>query len=160
TEITEASRFAAVGYAAVMFDAVGGGDVAARTVARWSGRALDPEIAAVFADAPGELLAVSSPEDLQGAVIDAEPGPRRRSGGEAAFDGALAGSGDAADLKSPWFPGPSRGVAALARAAAGLTSPADATAAYRAGLLHDLGRVAVPAGVWERPGPLRAQEWE
>src|ERR1700732_1340989 len=56
-EVAEASRFAAVGYAAVMFDAVGGADVAARTVARWSGRALDPEIAAVFADAPGELLA-------------------------------------------------------------------------------------------------------
>jgi hypothetical protein len=37
-----------------MFDAVGGGDVAAATVARWSGRALDPEIAAVFTDGPGE----------------------------------------------------------------------------------------------------------
>jgi HD-GYP domain-containing protein (c-di-GMP phosphodiesterase class II) len=29
---------------------------------------------------------------------------------------------------------------------------------YRAGLLHDLGRVAVPTGVWERPGPLRHEE--
>jgi HD-GYP domain-containing protein (c-di-GMP phosphodiesterase class II)/DNA-binding CsgD family transcriptional regulator len=159
-EVAEASRFAAVGYAAVMFDAVGGGDVAARTVARWSGRALDPEIAAVFTDAPGELLAVSSPDDLQSTVTDAEPGPRRTFRDEAALDQALAGFGDAADLKSPWFTGHSRGVAALARAAAGLTSPADATAAYRAGLLHDLGRVAVPAGVWERPGPLRAGEWE
>jgi hypothetical protein len=37
-EVAEASRFAAVGYAAVMFDAAGGGDAAARTVARWSGR--------------------------------------------------------------------------------------------------------------------------
>jgi hypothetical protein len=46
TEVAEASRFAAVGYAAVMFGAVGGGDVAARAVARWSGRALDPVIAA------------------------------------------------------------------------------------------------------------------
>ena len=43
-----------MGYAAVMFEAVGGGDVAAQTVARWSGRALDPAIVAVFADAPGE----------------------------------------------------------------------------------------------------------
>ena len=85
-EVAEASRFAAVGYAAVMFDAVGGGDVAARTVARWSGRALDPEIAAVFTDAPGELLAVSSPDDLQSAVTDAEPGPRRTFRDEAALD--------------------------------------------------------------------------
>jgi HD-GYP domain-containing protein (c-di-GMP phosphodiesterase class II) len=160
TEVAEASRFAAVGYAAVMFDTVGGGDVAARTVARWSGRALDPEIAAVFAGAPGELLAVCRPDDVWAAMVDAEPGPRCAFRDEAAFDEALAGFGDAADLKSPWFTGHSRGVAALARAAAGLASPADATAAYRAGLVHDLGRVAVPAGVWERPGPLRAEDWE
>jgi hypothetical protein len=118
TEVAEASRFAAVGYAA----------------------------------------AVSSPDDLQSAVADAEPGPRRTFRDEAALDEALAGFGDAADLKSPWFTGHSRGVAGLARAAAGLASPADTTDAYRAGLLHDLGRVAVPAGVWERPGPLRAEE--
>jgi DNA-binding CsgD family transcriptional regulator len=35
-----------------------------------------------------------------------------------------------------------------------------AALAYRAGLVHDLGRVAVPAGVWERPGPLRSEDWE
>jgi HD-GYP domain-containing protein (c-di-GMP phosphodiesterase class II) len=29
-----------------------------------------------------------------------------------------------------------------------------------AGLLHDVGRVAVPDTVWERPGPLSAHEWE
>ena len=34
------------------------------------------------------------------------------------------------------------------------------TLVYRAGLLHDLGRVAVPTGIWERPGPLRPEEWE
>src|SRR6202035_2412079 len=60
----EAARFAGVGYAGVMCDAVGGGDVAVRPVARWSGRALDPAIVAVFADPPEELLAVASPDDL------------------------------------------------------------------------------------------------
>jgi len=160
SDVAEASRFAAVGYAAVMFDAVGGGDVAARTVARWSGRALDPEIAAAFADAPEELLAISSPDDVWATTVDAEPGPRRAFRDDAAFEEALAGFGDAADLKSPWFTGHSRGVAALARAAAELIAPADAAAVYRAGLLHDLGRVAVPSGIWERPGPLRPEDWE
>jgi len=159
-EVAEASRFAAVGYAAVMFDAVGGGDVAAQTVVRWSGRALDPAIAAVFAEAPGELLAVASPDDLWAAVVDAEPAPRRTFRDETAWEEALAGFGDAADLKSPWFTGHSRGVARLARAAADLLSPTEAPAVYRAALVHDLGRVAVPAGIWERPGPLRAEEWE
>ena len=62
----------------------------ALTVARWSGRALDPEIAAVFADAPGELLAVSSPDDLWAAVVGAEPAPPRTFRDAAAFDEALA----------------------------------------------------------------------
>jgi HD-GYP domain-containing protein (c-di-GMP phosphodiesterase class II) len=159
-EVAEASRFAAVGYAAVMFDAVGGGEAAEQAVARWSGRALDPAVVAVFADAPGELLAMSSPDDLWAAVVDAEPAPRRAFRGEAALEEALAGFGDAADLKSPWFTGHARGVAGLARAAADQVSPAAAQAVYRAGLVHDLGRVAVPAGVWERPGQLRADEWE
>jgi len=160
TDIADAARFAAVGYAAVMFDAVGGAAAAAGAVARWSGRALDPAIVAVFADAPDELLALSDPDDLWAAAVDAEPAPRRVFRDEAAFEEALAGFGDAADLKSPWFTGHARGVAGLARAAAGLLSPAAATTVYRAGLVHDLGRVAVPAGVWERPGPLRADEWE
>jgi HD-GYP domain-containing protein (c-di-GMP phosphodiesterase class II) len=159
-EIAEASRFAAVGYAAVMFDAVGGTEAAERAVARWSGRALDPAVVAVFADAPGELLAMSSPDDLWAAVVDAEPAPRGAFRGEAALEEALAGFGDAADLKSPWFTGHARGVAGLARTAAELVSPTVTQTVYRAGLVHDLGRVAVPAGVWERPGRLRADEWE
>jgi len=143
-----------------MFDAVGGGEAAEQAVARWSGRALDPAVVAVFADAPGELLAMSSPDDLWAAVVDAEPAPRRAFRDEAALEEALAGFGDAADLKSPWFTGHARGVAGLARAAADQLSPAAARTVYLAGLVHDLGRVAVPAGVWERPGQLRADEWE
>ena len=47
-------------YAAVMFDAVGGAELAVETVARWSGRALDPSIAAIFLEAPAELLTSST----------------------------------------------------------------------------------------------------
>ena len=89
-EVAEAARFAAVGYAGVMFDAVGGGAVAAETVARWSGRALDPTIAAIFLDAPDELLRISNPDDLWAAVVDAEPAPRRAFRDDAALDAAGA----------------------------------------------------------------------
>jgi HD-GYP domain-containing protein (c-di-GMP phosphodiesterase class II) len=159
-EVAEGARFAAVGFAAVMFDAVGGATVAAETVARWSGRALDPAIAGIFREAPGELLAISSPDDLWAAVVEAEPEPRRTFRDYAALDDALAGFGDAADLKSPWFHGHSGGVARLARMAAAQLGSADAAMTYRAGLLHDLGRVAVPTGIWERPASLRPDEWE
>ena len=52
-DVSEAARFAAVGFAAVMFDAIGGVEAATAAVARWSGRALDPAIAAIFLAAPG-----------------------------------------------------------------------------------------------------------
>ncbi|HET7399852.1 MAG TPA: HD domain-containing phosphohydrolase [Intrasporangium sp.] len=158
-DVAAAARFAAVGYAAVMFDAVGGPPVAHETVARWSGRALDPAITAVFLDAPAELLEISDPDELWAAVVDVEPGPPRTFHDDAALDEALGGFGDAADLKSPCFQGHSRGVAALARTAAYGTA-ADPGLVHRAALVHDLGRVAIPTGIWERPGPLRPQEWE
>lgn len=158
-EVTEAARFAAVGYAAVMFDAVGGTELAAATVTRWSGRALDPAIAAIFLEAPAELVRLSSPDDVWAAVVDTEPAPRRFFRDETDITDALAAFGDAADLKTPFFQGHSRGVALLAREAAGVVS-FDPVLAYRAGLVHDLGRVAVPTGIWERPGALRAEDWE
>jgi HD-GYP domain-containing protein (c-di-GMP phosphodiesterase class II)/DNA-binding CsgD family transcriptional regulator len=155
-EIAEAARFAAVAYAAVMFDAVGGPALAGDVVRRWAGRALDPAIAAIVAEAPAELLTIAAPEDEWSAVVDAEPEPRRTFLDESRLDEALAGFGDAADLKAPHFSGHSGGVARLARAAASV----DGTQVFRAGLVHDLGRVAVPTGIWERPGPLRPEEWE
>jgi HD-GYP domain-containing protein (c-di-GMP phosphodiesterase class II) len=159
-DVAEPARYAAIAYTAVMFDAVGGAGAAAEMVARWSGRALDPAIAAIYADAPGELLELSGPDDLWAAAVDAEPGSGRTFRDDAALDEALAGFGDAADLKTPWFQGHSRGVAGLARAAAERLPGMDAELVHRAGLLHDLGRVAVPTGIWERPGPLRPEEWE
>ena len=94
-------------------------------VARWSGRALDPSIAAVFLDAPAELLTLSNPDDVWAAVVDTEPQPRRFFRDDAHLDEALAGFGDAADLKSPFFQGHSRGVAALARAASSAVAGVD-----------------------------------
>src|SRR5690242_12081591 len=76
-EITLAARFAAVGFTAVMFDAVGGAKAAAQTVAQWSGRAPDPAVTAVFLDAPDELLQACDPDDLWAAAVDCEPQPRR-----------------------------------------------------------------------------------
>jgi HD-GYP domain-containing protein (c-di-GMP phosphodiesterase class II)/DNA-binding CsgD family transcriptional regulator len=159
-EIAEPARYAAVGFAAVMFDAVAGPVAAADLVKRWSGRALDPAIAVIFREAPTELLELSGPDDLVAAVVEAEPAPQRTFRDDAALDEALAGFGDASDLKSPWFHGHSGGVAGLARAAAGQVGSVDPQLVHRASLVHDLGRVAVPTGIWERPGPLRADEWE
>jgi HD-GYP domain-containing protein (c-di-GMP phosphodiesterase class II) len=67
-----------------------------------------------------------------------------------------------ADLKSPTMLGHSPGVAELAQKAAlsaGLDTPRSEEL-RRAALLHDLGVVSVPTGVWEKRGALDASEWE
>lgn len=64
------------------------------------------------------------------------------------LDAALEVFADFVDLKVAFMAGHSREVATLAASAAG-----DSTL-RRVGLLHDLGRVAVSNGVWEKPGPL------
>ena len=69
---------------------------------------------------------------------------------------------DFADLKSPYSVGHSRAVAALAAEAArrcGLPA-ADAIDLARAGLLHDIGQVAVPARIWLKAGALNDGDWE
>lgn len=159
-EVPEPARYAAVGFAAVMFEAVGGRELALETVTRWSGRALDPLLAKAFlADAP-HLFEYSQPADLWASVVAAEPTPHRFFRDNAHLDDVLAGFGDAADLKAPFFQGHARAVAALARSAAEQLDGVDPALAYRAGLVHDLGRVAIPTGVWERTGPFSPEDWE
>src|SRR5579864_1854069 len=52
----------------------------------------------------------------------------------AALDEALTAVGDAADLKSPWFTGHSRGVAVLASKAGHAYGSVDSATIYRAGV--------------------------
>jgi HD-GYP domain-containing protein (c-di-GMP phosphodiesterase class II) len=53
-------------------------------------------------------------------------------------------------------------VAALAEAAARACRlrPAEVTTIRREGLMHDLGRAALPTSLWEKRGPLSLGEWE
>jgi DNA-binding CsgD family transcriptional regulator len=64
------------------------------------------------------------------------------------------------DLKSPWTLAHSTGVASLCREALRQAggSAGDADIGYVAGLLHDLGRLGVPNGIWDKRGPLTTIE--
>ena len=93
------------------------------------------------------------------AALAAEPEPRRLLTGED-LDGALEVAADFIDLKSPFTAGHSREVAALTALAcerAGLQLP-EVHRARRAGLVHDLGRTAVPNSIWDKPAPLARAE--
>ena len=102
--------------------------------------------------APDWMLAIARGETVadQGATSS----PRQTA--------PLALLADVVDLKLPWLTGYSREVARLADLTAarlGLAEPLTARV-RRAGLLHGLGRVAIPNAIWDKPGQFSAADWE
>jgi HD-GYP domain-containing protein (c-di-GMP phosphodiesterase class II) len=69
---------------------------------------------------------------------------------------------DVIDLKLPWMTGYSRTVAATAAQCCAqlIDDPLAQQRVYRAGLLHGIGRAAVPNSLWNTPGRLPASAWE
>lgn len=125
------------------------------------GRHFDPAIVDEFCRCASELLAELPAGADWATEIDAESTLQSRLS-EGQLDGALEAVADFTDLRSPFFAGHSRGVAALvARAAREAGIPeSDVVTARRAGLVHDLGRHGVSASAWDKPGPLTAAEFE
>ena len=139
----------------------GGTEHAARLARDRAGGGLDPDVAACLADNADEILALDPEASAWNEVLAHEPNPRPTLEG-AAIDRALSAMGGFADLISPCFTGHSAGVARLVAAAAercGLDA-ARATVVRRAGLVHDLGRVAIGARTWQQARPLTVDEWE
>lgn len=69
---------------------------------------------------------------------------------------------DVIDLKLPWMAGYSRRVAEVSAACCarlGLSEEVQRSA-YLAGLIHGMGRAAVPNAIWNTPGPLSTGAWE
>ena len=93
------------------------------------------------------------------AVLEDEPKPEQRA---TDLDLVLEVMADFADLKSSWTRGHSRRVSRLASSAAekaGLGIE-EVETIRRCGLIHDLGRVGVENGIWDKAGPLSVDEWE
>lgn len=160
-DIALPARFAQVASQGVIFERLGGPELAVEMIGRRAGTALDPSVAGAFLRRGRELIAEIASTDASVAVMETEPEPCRRIA-EPGLDEAARAFADMVDLKSPFMHGHSAGVAKLAEEAAtnlGLARD-EVVSVRRAGFLHDLGRVGVPNGVWEKPGPLSASEWE
>lgn len=153
--IDPAARFASVAFTVAMFEPLGAAESAVR---KWSGGVLDPSICDAFVKNADALLDEGRSVDPWTAVLDAEPDPPRTIL-ENELDEIVAVFADLVDLKSPFLHGHSPGVGDLASRAAPALG-VDPTFARRAGMLHDLGRVGVSTGTWEKPGPLTTGEWE
>lgn len=139
-----------------------GGVVGAQAVLRArAGSLYDPTLAHQFSEMAPALFDRVADESIWQAVMAAEPGAPRMVHGET-LDGATRAMADFADFKSPYLVGHSPAVATLAEAAARSAGLAEVecTAIRRAGHLHDIGRVGVPVGIWNKPAKLSEAEWE
>jgi HD-GYP domain-containing protein (c-di-GMP phosphodiesterase class II) len=146
---------------AITFHRLEGVEAAVKMARERKGTLYDPHIVEYFCRQASQLLVGLEEEPSWEIVLSLEPGVRTRLSGEQ-FDNACRAIADFADIKSPYTLGHSVGVAELAAKAAhrcGLPE-ADMLTIRRAGLLHDIGRVGVSAGIWGKPGPLSEREWE
>jgi HD-GYP domain-containing protein (c-di-GMP phosphodiesterase class II) len=114
----------------------------------------------VFVARAPQLLAATGAGDLSDRLLAAEPGPPAVVRGEDVEE-VLRVFGEAVDLKSPFLHGHAAAVSRLAGAACARLrlDESQVTLARRAGLVHDIGRVAVPSGIWEHPGQLGSDAW-
>jgi len=160
-DLALAARIAEPATQAVIFHRLGGAETALAMAARRRGGWFDPAVAEALRDVGPAVLERLEAEDPWELFLEAEPEPIRRIPDDR-IDRVAEAFADMADLKSAFTLGHSSGVAELAAtAAARLGLPdADVRDLRRAALLHDLGRVGVPIGVWERPGPLRTADRE
>jgi HD-GYP domain-containing protein (c-di-GMP phosphodiesterase class II) len=108
-----------------------------------------------------ELVALLDTPEPWEAVLELEPEPWPTLDDDG-LDRVLEVFADYADLRSVWLGGHSRAVSALgerAAATAGLPE-GDVTLVRRAGLVHDIGRVATSAAVWGKTNRLTGAERE
>jgi HD-GYP domain-containing protein (c-di-GMP phosphodiesterase class II)/DNA-binding CsgD family transcriptional regulator len=153
------ARLVHVAWRAELHRGIAGPAAAVEVVRRRAGGELDPALAARFEKEARRLLAVTGQPTVWEAFLAAEPRPF------VALEPARAGEiaeafATFADVKSPFTLGHSTGVARLAQAAADLARLPDPETLRIAALLHDLGSVSVPNGIWDKPDRLNAAEWE
>ena len=160
-EIGLPARLAEMAHQVVIFDRIGGVEAAVGMVKARAGGLFDPGAARVFVSAGVDLLEEIDSADVWQAVLEVEPDPVRMIP-EWGIDNVARAFADMIDLKAPFMLGHSTHVGELASEAARHLGLGDdeITAVRRAGFLHDVGRVAVSNGVWEKTRAFHDGDWE
>jgi HD-GYP domain-containing protein (c-di-GMP phosphodiesterase class II) len=136
-----------------------GGDAALSLLKKRRGGAYDPDLVDRFLPCAADLLSRITGVVAWEQVLELEPRPQMMLPPDA-FDEACLAIADFVDMRAPYSAGHSRAVAALSEAAArhcGLPE-ADIVLARRAGLVHDIGEMAVPMATWIKSDLLSDRE--
>ena len=160
-EVPLAARVGEVATQVVLFLDADGPEAALAMVAQRAGGWFDPDVAQTFGRTGGDLMAELAAADPWQALLAAEPAPATYIDASD-LDRVARCFADMADLKSPYTPGHSREVAHLAEGCARLLGipENDVVTLRSAALLHDLGRVGVSSGIWDKKGQVTRTEWE
>ncbi len=146
---------------AEVFHRLSGVEGALAMLRQRSGREFEPRLVALCEGASEQIFAGLDELDAWTSVIDGCSGLDHDLD-EERLRSALAAFGDYADLKSAWFLGHSAAVAGLATEAArrcGLAAE-EVDLVAGAARVARLGAIGVSTGIWNKPGPLAAMEWE
>jgi HD-GYP domain-containing protein (c-di-GMP phosphodiesterase class II) len=160
-EVPLASRIAQLAEFVEVAHRVGGVEAAKDVARERGGKQFDPTLAELMFTEGVLILSGLEDIDTWRAVVAAEPALAVVLSGER-FDAAIAAIANFIDLKSPYFLGHSSAVAALvAGAGRRLDLPeGEVCTLWRAGLMHDFGRLGVSNAILDKRGPLGAGEWE
>ena len=136
------------------FHFTAGSDAAVEVARERRGTHFDPDLVDSFCREPEVVLAGIDEISAWDEVIALDPRLGEALTDEG-LDRALEALGDFADLKSPYFTGHARGVAETAVAAATALGmePGELHMLRRAALVHDVGTIGVPSGVWDERKP-------
>lgn len=160
-EIEFSARASDLGDVVTAMWRAGGQDAAVAVARARRGTEFDPELVDAFCDDAAALFdELASTGPLPAAL---QACPVLDDGFDSAhFDAALAAIADYVDLKSPSALGHQAVTAELTDAAAAESGfdASERQRARRAALLHDMGRLGVPAAVWESPYPLTPAQAE
>jgi DNA-binding CsgD family transcriptional regulator len=160
-EIDAVARVLHVAHVAEVYFRLGGARAVVDEVRRRQSKHFDPVAASQVLSAAPELLRGLDAPSVWDAFLEEEPAPLGRIG-PADLPALARAFAQFADLKSVYTLGHSTGVAELAAVVARVAglSAAEGDILVSAALVHDVGRVAVANGIWDKPGPLNTAEWE
>jgi HD-GYP domain-containing protein (c-di-GMP phosphodiesterase class II) len=136
-------------------------EAAIAALTRRRGRGYDPRVVDAAIAEPEALLREADDQDAWERVIAAEPDPPATIS-RVGLETVARAFAEFTDLKVGFLHGHSTRVAELAATAAEALacSRAQVAEVRAAGYFHDIGRVAVPNGIWDKPGALSGGEWE
>ncbi len=158
------ARIIGVAQVAEIFSEQDGPDAALAVVRERRGRWFDPDLVRAFGEVAvdSDVWERVASSDLDRDVSAVEPQVMQFAVDEERLDQIAAAFAWVVDAKSPFTYHHSERVADFATSIAeyiGL-SKAECVRVKRAGLLHDIGKLAVPNRILDKPGRLTSAEWE